>query len=161
MTAPTPCSIRCSTSHCSRKVGALHQAPPRQGWAPPEAFPTLRRLLEAGLSGKNRCAAGKRAYVQALRLLETFPMSVVYGAVTDARPLGAIGYDAVKHLALCRVDRRPPKPRLDARPYLPEATVETTSAARHRACWRATTPERRHDRRRGARDPPAPPPSRS
>ena len=57
-----------------RKVGALDQAAPLQGWALPDAFPTLRRLLEARLSGRNRCAAGKREYVQVLRLLETFPM---------------------------------------------------------------------------------------
>lgn len=111
------------------KVGALDQAAPLQGWALPEAFPTLRRLLEARLSGKNRCAAGKREYVQVLRLLETFPMAVVHGAVTDALKLSAISYDAVKHLALCRIERRPAKLSLDAYPYLPVAAVETTSAA--------------------------------
>lgn len=73
--------------------------------------------------------------MQVLRLLETFPMAVVHGAVTDALKLGAISYDAVEHLALCRIERRasklslPPKLSLDAYPYLPEATVETTSAA--------------------------------
>ena len=111
------------------KVGALDQAAPLQGWTLPDEFPTLRRVLEARLSGKNRCAAGKREYVQVLRLLETFPMAVVHGAVVDALKLGAIGYDAVKHLALCRIERRPPKLSLDAYPYLPAATVETTSAA--------------------------------
>jgi transposase len=111
------------------KVGALDQAAPLLGWVLPDEFLTLRRLLEARLSGKNRCAAGKREYVQVLRLLETFPMAVVHGAVVDALKLGAIGYDAVKHLALCRIERRPPKLSLDAYPYLPEATVETTSAA--------------------------------
>ena len=112
-----------------RKINALDQAAPLQGWALPEAFPTLRRLLEARLSGKNRCAAGKREYVQVLRLLETFPMAVVHGAVTDALKLSAISYDAVKHLALCRIERRPAKLSLDAYPYLPVAAVETTSAA--------------------------------
>lgn len=33
-------------------------------------------------------------------LLEILPMSVVYGAVTDVRPLDAISYDVVKRLAL-------------------------------------------------------------
>jgi len=112
-----------------RKVGALDQAAPLQSWSLPEAFATLRRLLEARLSGRNRCAAGKREYVQVLRLLETFPLAVVHGAVTDALKLGAISYDAVKHLALCRVERRPPKLSFDAYPYLPAATVETRSAA--------------------------------
>ncbi|MFW5661588.1 MAG: IS21 family transposase [Oceanicaulis sp.] len=111
------------------KVSALDQAAPLQGWALPEDFLTLRRLLEARLSPRNRCAAGKREYVQAPRLLETFPMAAVQGAVADALKLGAISYDAVKHLTLCRIERRPPKLDLAAYPYLPEARVETTSAA--------------------------------
>ena len=40
----------------------------------------------------------------------------------------AIGFDAVKHLILCRVERRPPRLDLSIYPYLPRATVETTSA---------------------------------
>ena len=40
----------------------------------------------------------------------------------------AIGFDAVKHLVLCRAERRPPRLDLDIYPYLPRATVETTSA---------------------------------
>ena len=48
-------------------------------------------------------------YVQVLRLLETFDLEVLHGAVKDALRLGAIGYDAVKHLVLCRIERRPPK----------------------------------------------------
>ena len=46
-----------------QKTGALDQAAPLVGWNLPDAFPTLRRLLEARL-GK----AGKREYVQVLRL---------------------------------------------------------------------------------------------
>ena len=42
--------------------------------------------------------------------------------------LGAIGFDAVKHLVLCRIERRPPRLDLDVYPYLPRATVATTSA---------------------------------
>ena len=56
-------------------------------------------------------------------------MAVVHGAGTDALKLSAISYDAVKHLALCRIERRPAKLSLDAYPYLPVAAVETTSAA--------------------------------
>ena len=63
--------------------------------------------------------AGKREYVQVLRLLETFDLEVLHGAVKDALRLGAIGYDAVKHLVLCRIERRPPKLDLDIYPYLP------------------------------------------
>lgn len=85
-----------------QKLGAPDQAAPLQGWELPEAFATLRRLLEARM-GK----AGKREYVQVLRLLETFEMDHVHGAVRQALDLGAIGHDAVKHRVLCRVERRP------------------------------------------------------
>ena len=56
-----------------------------------------------------------------------FPVRVD-GAVKDALRLGAIGFDAVKHLALCRVEKRPPKLDLDVYPYLPKATIGRTSA---------------------------------
>jgi len=107
-----------------RKIGALDQAAPLQGWDLPDAFATLRRLLEARM-GK----PGKREYVQVLRLLETFEMDHVHGAVRQALDLGAIGYDAVKHLVLCRIERRPPKLDLDIYPFLPSANVETTKPA--------------------------------
>jgi hypothetical protein len=107
-----------------KKIGALDQAAPLLGWELPEAFATLRRLLEARM-GK----AGKREYVQVLRLLETFDLSDLHGAVRDALHLGAIGYDAVKHLVLCRIERRPPKLDLDVYPYLPRARVATTASA--------------------------------
>ena len=47
----------------------------------------------------------------------------------DALRLGAIGYDAVKHLVLCRVERRPPRLDLDVYPHLPRARVASTAAA--------------------------------
>ena len=43
--------------------------------------------------------------------------------------LGAIGYDAVKHLVLCRIEHRPPRLDMDIYPYLPRARVVTTAAA--------------------------------
>jgi hypothetical protein len=39
-----------------------------------------------------------------------------------------IGFDAVKHLVLCRIERRPPRLDLKIYPYLPQATVATTRA---------------------------------
>lgn len=75
--------------------------------------------------------AGKREYVQVLRLLETFRLAEVEAAIRDALKLGAIGFDAVKHLALCRIERRPPRLDLDLYPYLPRARVATTSARRY------------------------------
>jgi len=107
-----------------QKVGALDQAAPLQGWDLPGVFATLHRLLEARMGKK-----GKREYVQVLRLLETFEMEYVQGAIKQALDLGAIGYDAVKHLVLCRIEKRPPKLDLEIYPYLPKARVEATDPA--------------------------------
>jgi len=106
-----------------QKIGALDQAAPLKDWELPEAFATLRRLMEARM-GK----AGKREYVQVLRLMESFRPSEVEAGVRDALRLGAIGFDAVKHLVLCRIEHRPPRLDLDVYPYLPRARVATTSA---------------------------------
>ena len=76
-----------------QKPGALDQAAPLAGWQLPDGFGVLRRLLEARL-GK----AGKREFVQVLRLLEVFPLEVVTAAVRAALARGAIAFDAVKHL---------------------------------------------------------------
>lgn len=73
--------------------------------------------------------AGRREYVQVLRLLESFDIDDLHAAVKKALQLGAVGFDAVKHLVLCHVEKRPPKLDLDIYPYLPRATVGTTSAA--------------------------------
>jgi hypothetical protein len=70
---------------------------------------------------------GKREYVQVLRLLETFRLEDVHAAVRDALRLGALGFDAVKHLVLCRIEHRPPKLDLTLYPYLPRVAVATTS----------------------------------
>jgi transposase len=111
-----------------QKIGALDQAAPLQGWELPDEFGTLRRLLEARM-GKG----GKREYVQVLRLLETFRLEDVQAGVREALRLGALGFDAVKHLVLCRIERRPPKLDLTVYPYLPRVAVATTSARTYMA----------------------------
>jgi len=110
-----------------QKVGALDQAAPLKDWDLPEEFAVLHRLLEARM-GK----PGKREYVQVLRLLETFEMALLHGAIKQALGLGAIGYDAVKHLVLCRIERRPPRLDMEIYPYLPKAVVETTKPASYK-----------------------------
>ncbi len=104
------------------KTGALDQAAPLVGWELPDEFGVLRRLLESRM-GKR----GKREFVQVLRLMENFRKQEVYDAVRDALRLGAVSFDAVKHLVLCRIEGRPPKLDLELYPYLPKAIVTTTS----------------------------------
>jgi transposase len=106
-----------------QKINALDQAAPLAGWRLPEEFMTLRRLLEARM-GKQ----GKREFVQVLRLMEVFPLDDVAAAARDAIARGAIGFDAVKHLILCHIERRPPRLDMTIYPYLPRAQVTMTSA---------------------------------
>ena len=107
-----------------QKVAAPDQAAPLANRDLPEEFATLRRLMEARM-----IKTGRREYVQVLRLLETFEMGDLHVAVKNALRMGAIGFDAVKHLVLCQIEKRPPKLDLDVYPYLPKANVGTTSAA--------------------------------
>lgn len=60
--------------------------------------------------------------------MESFRVDEVAAAVRDAIARGAIGFDAVKHLVLCRIERRPPRLDLTIYPYLPRVRVATTSA---------------------------------
>ena len=96
MTARVPSSIRCTIWRCwSRRAGLWTR---RRRWPAGScriASPQLRRLLEARLSKH-----GSREYIQVLRLLETFALEEVTGAVEDALRLGTISFDAVRHSAL-------------------------------------------------------------
>ena len=120
-----------------RKTAALDQAAPLQGWELPEEYRTLRRLLEARTGRR-----GKREFVQVLRLLEHFSDQEVHHAVQDALRLGAISFDAVKHLLLCRIEGKPPRLDLDLYPYLPRVSVKTTRATE--TTW-ASCPGGRHE----------------
>jgi len=111
-----------------QKSNALDQAAPLVGWELPEVFATLRRLLEARMGRK-----GKREFVQVLRLLETFRIKDVEAGIESALERGTIGFDAVKHLVLCRIERRPPRLDMTIYPYLPKAQVAATSAGDYMA----------------------------
>jgi hypothetical protein len=115
------------------KVNALDQAAPLQGWELGPEFDYLRRLMEGRLSQKNRRAAGKREFVQVLQLFKVFPEAVVQAAVREALALGAISADAIKHLALCRIERRPSRLDLTDYPHVPLATVQKTNPADYMA----------------------------
>ena len=111
-----------------RKTGALDQAAPLAGWELPEEFGVLRRLLESRMGRR-----GKREFVQVLRLVENFRKEEVYGGVRDALRLGAISFDAIKHLVLCRIEGRPQRLDLELYPNLPRVTVTKTSASDYMA----------------------------
>ena len=71
-----------------------------------------------------------------LRLLESFRLQEVQSGVKDALRLGALSFDAVKHLVLCRLEGRPPRLDLELYPYLPRVRVNTTSAGDYMTLWR-------------------------
>lgn len=75
-----------------------------------------------------------------LRLLETFRIVDVEAGIQSTLERGSIhwqageclhsprgGFDAVKHLVLCRIERRPPRLDMTVYPYLPQAHVAVTS----------------------------------
>ncbi len=106
-----------------QKTGALDQAAPLAEWELPEEFETLRRLMESRMGRR-----GKREYVQVLRLMENFRKEEVHKAVGDALDLGAISFDATKHLLLSRIEGRPRRLDLTLYPHLPRVSVTKTRA---------------------------------
>ena len=106
------------------KPGALDQAAALRGWALPEVFQHLRHRLEARMGNR-----GKREFIQVPRLLEALPLDVASEAVTQAIQIGAAGFDAVKPIALARIERRPAQLDLAAYPHLPRTAVKTASSA--------------------------------
>lgn len=111
-----------------RKPGALDQAAPLADWEMPEELQSLRRLMEV-----RQARQGRREFVQVLRLLESFDLPVLCAAVRVALQKRAIAFDAIKHLVLCQIERRPARLDLSLYPYLPRATVQTTQASSYMA----------------------------
>ena len=111
---------------------AAGQAAPLANWTLPDEFTIMRRLLEARVARNARFQhdgkAGKREFVQILRLMEVFTLGDVAAGVRDSIARGAVGFDAVQHLVRCRIERRPPRLEMTVYPYLPKAKVATTLA---------------------------------
>ena len=97
-----------------------------------EARSGLRRAAPSSRSPL-RTARGKRDYIQTLRLLEDFPERQVTAAVQDAVKRRLIGFDAVKHLLLARIEKRPVRLDLTRYPHLPQPFVAATRAADYAA----------------------------
>ena len=86
------------------------------------------------------CKRGKREYVQVLRLMENFRKEEVHKAVKDALRLGAISFDAIKHLVLCRIEGRPRRLELTLYPHLPMISVTKTVASDYMTLLTGRTP---------------------
>src|SRR5476649_809795 len=84
------------------KSKALDQAAPLDNWQLADCIHRLRRLMEARMGN-----AGRREFIQVLRLMEDFHQNQVEHAVAQALRLGAISFDAVKMLLLARLENRP------------------------------------------------------
>jgi len=115
-----------------QKPGALDQAAPLQGWHLPDPFNHLRRLLEARMGNR-----GKREFIQVLRLMEVLDCDLVASAVEQAIKLGAVSFDAIKQIAVARIEHRPPRLDLERYPHLPRANVAVTRAADYGALTQA------------------------
>jgi hypothetical protein len=104
-----------------RKSRALDQAAPLEGWQLAACIHQMRRLMETRMGN-----AGRREFIQVLRLMEDFHQHEVEQAIAEALRLGAISFDAVKMLLLARLESRPARLDLTFYPFLPAATVATT-----------------------------------
>lgn len=109
------------------KPRALDQAAALKDWQLPDEFERLRQRLEARLGN-----AGRREYIQVLRLLEDFGEEEVAVAVAESLRLCTISYDAVKHLVLATHERcKPPALDMEAYPHLPKAAVHMTNTSHY------------------------------
>ena len=101
----------------------------------------MRRGSSSPSSSANVSWASKCQPAPRTRFLTvpSFRVDEVAAAVRDAIARGAIGVDAVKHLVLCRIERRPPRLDLTLYPYLPQAQVATTAPGSYMALLTGVT----------------------
>ena len=128
ITAPTSGMILCSTPSTTCPCSSRRRRP----WTRPlpcgdGTFPrSLARCAGCWSPGWDEGASG--SFVQVLRLFEHF---FAWGGPrrgSGCPPVGALSFDAVKHLVLCRLEGRPPRLDLELYPYLPRVRVSITSA---------------------------------
>ena len=87
---------------------------------------TARRVHHPAPSARGPHGQARQAGVRpGPALAGVFRLDDVLAGVREAIARAVIGFDAVKHLVLCRIERRPPRLDLKIYPYLPQATVKT------------------------------------
>ena len=114
-----------------QKPGALDQAAPLQGWALPEALATFAPAHGSadGQTWQTRVHPGSAAE-------RGFAEQIVVAAALEAIRFGAVSFNAVRQLAIARIENRPARLDLSAYPYLPAPNVTTTSPADYMALSR-------------------------
>jgi len=105
-----------------KKPGGFDHAKPLEQWGLPACFDQLRRLIEAD-------GLGTREYVRVLRLLETFSLEELTGAVEYALDIGVIDAAAVRVIAEHRKESPVALFSLDGRPHLRLVNFEATDVS--------------------------------
>jgi transposase len=105
-----------------KKPGGLDHAKPLEDWGLPPCFDQLRRLIEAD-------GLGTREYVRVLRLMETFSLAELTGAVDYALDIGVIDAAAVRVIAEHRQESPVALFSLDGRPHLRLVHCQTTDVS--------------------------------
>lgn len=105
-----------------KKPGGFDHAKPLEQWGLPACFDQLRRLIEAE-------GMGTREYVRVLRLLETFSLSELTGAIEYALDIGVIDAAAVRVIAEHRKESPVALFSLDGRPHLRLVNFEATDVS--------------------------------
>ena len=108
-----------------QKIGALDQAAPLQEWELPDEFGDTAPV--AGVPHGTAGQAGVRAGAAAA-WRPSPKRRCTQPSGTPSR-LGAISFDAVKHLVLCRLEGRPPHLDLELYPYLPRVHMVSTTSS--------------------------------
>src|SRR3954451_22886816 len=127
--------------HCLNSIGASHNPfALRRSYAGSSRQPASMSPAIGAAAGQSQRYWGKREFVQVLRLLEVFTAEDVAAGVRAAIERGAIGFDAVTHLVLCRIERQPPRLDMTVYPYLPRAEVAVTSARSYLDLLAGATP---------------------
>ena len=112
-----------------QKTRALDQAAPLVGWELPECFASCGGCWKRGWT---RAASGSMC--RCCDCWRRFRCRKSRRAVDRCAAVWArSSFDAVKHLLLCRIERRPPRLDLENYPHLPLAEVRTTQAAEYMA----------------------------
>ena len=90
-------------------------------------LPKKNQQIDARIKRSRR--KERKSSEPAAALLETFALEEVSAAIEDALRMNTISFDAVRHIVLCRIERRPPRLDLQNWPHLPLPRVRTTAAA--------------------------------